>query len=340
VYNPGMQRLSLVVLLLLALALNACTSVTVPTNTPCAPPACTTPIFAGTLRLYLTDTPTASITPPLFKSPTPTPTATATPTPITYKVRDNDDMYGIAFRYGISPQALMTANPTVNPRAMGPGTVLIIPVTLTPANTGTPTAPGPSPTSIVSISRAPDCYPALDGGVWCFLLVKNERTVAIESITGTIRLAAGDGQSEQKSFEQAATTLLDILSAGESAPLVAYFPPPVPAILSPGGEVTLALPLPENDTRYLPATVQDKQVTIAPDGKSAGVTGHLALASGQASQVWIAATAFDASGAVVGVRKWEASSSLTPGNLLAFDFQVYTLGPLIDSVTLQVQARP
>jgi hypothetical protein len=252
-------------------------------------------------------------------------------------------MYGIAFRYGISPQALMTANPTVNPRAMGPGTILIIPVTLTPpASAGTPTAPAPSPTAIVSIPRTPDCYPSTDGGVWCFLLVKNDRTLGLEIITGVIRLAATDTQAAQKTIEQAATTLLDLLPAGASAPLVAYFPSPAPPSFIPSGEVTLALPLPDNDTRYLPVTIQDQQIAIGGDGKSAGVTGRLALTSGQkpASQVWLAATAFDAVGAVVGVRKWEATGSLSPGSLLSFEFQIYTLGPLIDHVILLAQARP
>ena len=178
--------------------------------------------------------------------------------------------------------------------------------------------------------------------MWCFLLVKNDRASGLESITGVIRLATEDAQDAQKPIEQAATTLLDLLPAGASAPLVAYFPPPAPPSFIPSGEVTLALPLPDNDTRYLPVTIQNQQVVIAVDGKSAGVTGRLALSSGQkpASQVWVGATAFDAGGAVVGVRKWEAASSLSPGGVISFDLQVYTLGPLIDHVTLVAQARP
>ena len=165
---------------------------------------------------------------------------------------------------------------------------------------------------------------------------------ALESITGVIRLSGVDTQSAQNPIEQAATTLLDLLPAGASAPLVAFFPSPVPSSFIPTGEVTLALPLQENDTRYLPVAIQDQQVTIAVNGKSAEITGHLALASGQtpASQEWIAATAFDAHGAVVGVRKWEVAGALTLGGVMAFDFQIYTLGPLIDHVTLLAQARP
>jgi LysM repeat protein len=79
-------------------------------------------VLEGTLRPYPSDTPSATPFPTGYSSPTSSPTVTPTPTPVYYDVRDGDDMFGIAFFYGISPQALMTANPTVNPRAMGLGT--------------------------------------------------------------------------------------------------------------------------------------------------------------------------------------------------------------------------
>ena len=155
-----------------------------------------------------------------------------------------------------------------------------------------------------------------------------------------IRLSA---PSLAKPLEQAAATLLDLLPGNSAAPLVAYFPPPVPASFTASGDVTLALPIPSGDTRYLAMTLQDQQVLIATDGKSAQVTGHLALAAANqpAAQVWIAATAFTADGAVVGVRKWEgASPPYAAGSSIAFDLQIYTLGPQIDHVTLLFQARP
>jgi hypothetical protein len=334
-----MKLPSLWVILSGMLLLAAC-SRNSPSVTACSGQNCLTPIFIGTLHPYQSSTTTPTSTLPLFKSPTPTPTSTVTPTPLTYKVRDDDDMYGIAFFYGISPQSLMTANPSVNPRAMSPGTVLIIPLTPTlPTNTPTLATPQASPTEIVTVAAAPVCYPVSNGGAWCFFLIKNYQSNGLESITGTIRLVSPDLKTP---LEQTATTLLDLVPGGTSAPLVAYFPPPVPAIFTSTGEVTIALPQPENDTRYLPLTIKNNLIAIADDGKSANITGSITLASSgeKATQIWIAATAFDINGNVVGVRKWVATSALSSGTDLPFDFQVYTLGPVIDHITLMTEARP
>ena len=48
-------------------------------------------------------------------------------------------MFGISLWYGISLEALKTANPTVNPYAMGVGTVLLIPLTPEAGSTPRPT---------------------------------------------------------------------------------------------------------------------------------------------------------------------------------------------------------
>ena len=324
--------------MILALALSGCAEATSPPA--CNSPACQTPVFVGTLQVYQTTTLTSTATPPLYKSPTPTATATHTPTPITYTVKAKDDMFGIAYLFGISPQALMTANPTVNPRGMSIGTVLIIPITPSPqGNTTTPTITVTATPAQVIVARPPDCFPSANGDLWCFLLVKNNQAYGLENVTGAIRLST---PGEQKPVEATATTLLDLLPSGAEAPLVAYFPSPVPNGFTASGEVTLALPQPANDARYLIASIQNQQVTISTDGISAVITGNLTLPDGSATanQVWAAATAFSADGSVVGVRKWEATSALVAGQSLPFVIQVYSLGPLIDHVTLLTQARP
>src|SRR5690606_27204006 len=69
---------------------------------------------------------------PATATPTLTPSPTPTGTPVYYQVDADDDMFGISLRYGISLDALMTANPSVIPYAMGVGTLLLIPITQTP----------------------------------------------------------------------------------------------------------------------------------------------------------------------------------------------------------------
>jgi hypothetical protein len=86
-------------------------------------------------------------------------------------------MYSIGWRFNVSPYQIMTANPTVNPRAMGVGTTLLIPITPNPNPTETPmVALTPTATPLFSARYpAPDCYPDALGGLWCFVLVTNDR---------------------------------------------------------------------------------------------------------------------------------------------------------------------
>ena len=60
--------------------------------------------------------------------------------------------------------------------------------------------------------------------------------------------------------------------------------------------------------------------------------------SNAATQVWVAAVAYDVNGTVVGVRRWEGGA-LTPGSSLNFDFSVSSVGGEIEAVEFVVQAR-
>ena len=93
------------------------------------------PSRVGSFTPYRTITPSLTATHPTTTPPTSTPLPTITPTPRTYVVKAGDDMTGIALRYRVPLADLKTANPTVNPRLMKIGTVLIIPGT-GPALTG------------------------------------------------------------------------------------------------------------------------------------------------------------------------------------------------------------
>jgi hypothetical protein len=59
-----------------------------------------------------------------------------------------------------------------------------------------------------------------------------------------------------------------------------------------------------------------------------------------AQQVWVAGTAYDEAGRVVGVRRWEWDDGLAAGGSLPFEFMVYSLGGRISRVELAVEARP
>ncbi len=87
------------------------------------PPAATTAAPGGA-----TNTPTVAV------ATTPVPAATG---PKQYTVKAGDWLYKIARENGVSPEALIAANPQINPNAvLKPGTVLTIPGSSSPAFSG------------------------------------------------------------------------------------------------------------------------------------------------------------------------------------------------------------
>lgn len=245
-------------------------------------------------------------------------------------------MYGIAFRYGISPQALMTANPTVNPRAMGPGTTLLIPITPGPEATATsPVTLTPTPTKPYAQLNPPDCYPDGFGGLWCFILIVNGNENALENVSATVTLFSGEDV-----WQQTAVMPLNMLPAGGSLPLLTYFPGPIPEDFSPSAQVDFYLPVMPGDTRYLRVEIQERSITLGENGETAEVSGVVALPDGAegAVHIWVQATAFDQVGRVVASRRWESKGPIGPAEQMPFELVLYSLGDAIDRVELLAEA--
>ena len=300
---------------------------------PQTPPPTVTPAPTGALTPYTTPTPTQTPAGPGTATPTPLPTPT--PTPLTYKVVKGDDMFGIALRFGVSVAALKTANPTVNPYFLSIGTILTIPQP-TPAP-GPSRAPQPSPTPLPIRASEVHCYPAADGGLWCLAAVTNIQSAPVENVSASIVLL--DSAGAQTSLP--ASAALNLLPAGKTLPLEAYFPPPIPAAYTAGIQNLDALPL-GDPGRYLPAAAEHVNTTISERGLSARLSGDVTLPtdSAPAEQVWLVAAAYDAAGAPVGLRKWESNTPLAAGGRLPFSLDVYSLGPEISKVDLFVEAHP
>jgi LysM repeat protein len=333
-YNATMRKFRLVFVILLSMVGMILTSCTVET-----PIVSSTPVEtqASTLRPYPSDTPSTTPSPTGYNSPTPSPTITPTTTPVYYEIQLGDDMYSIAWRYGISPQAIMTANPTVNPNAMIVGESLLIPITPTPeATTTVPVKLSPTATLVYGNLHEPDCYRDAVEGLWCFVLVENDLDGSLENVSGVVTLEES-GETRQET----AILPLNILPAGESLPLIAYFQPSVSNDFSASAQVDFWLPVMQDDQRYLDVEIVKQEVQVNEDGQIARVTGELHLPEDGpgAEYVWVNATAFDADGNVLGVRRWDRLTPLSPGSELPFDLTVYSLGGEIDHVTLLVEAR-
>jgi hypothetical protein len=162
--------------------------------------------------------------------------------------------------------------------------------------------------------------------------------VPLENLSALVSLYDSRGE-EQTS--QIALTPLNVLWPGESMPLVAYFPPQAPDWDKVQAQLLTSLEVPTSEERYLAAVVENAQIQISGKGLQGRVSGIVRLQDEQksASYVWLAAVAYGADGAVVGVRRWERGE-IESGGMIEFDFLVFSLGPPIDSIDILVEAGP
>ncbi len=111
--------------------------------------------------------------------------------------------------------------------------------------------------------------------------------------------------------------------------------------MNPQVQLLSALQLNSSNARYLPAALNNTLTQIDADGHFAQVSGQIFLPaeSQAATQVWVAAVAYDKNGQVVGVKRWEGGA-IQPGITIQFNFAVASVGSKIDSVQFAVEARP
>lgn len=329
-----LSGLSLTLGLVVMLILASCSST--PQITDLAPGV----TLEGTLRPYPSDTPTQTPLPTGYVTPTPSPTITPTWTPVYYNVRENDDMFGISLWYGISLEALKTANPTVNPYAMGVGTVLLIPLTPQAESTSRPTPNfTPTPTPLYSAMNQPDCYPDGSQGLTCFVLIENSNSNDLENVGGIVTLTdLVSGEIRQ----EVAIMPLNLLRTGTSIPMVAYFSAPIPGKYSVAAVVDIILPVLQGDTRYVNLVIENQQINLSNNNLSAVISGQL-TPEGETSirSARVLAIAYDLEGHVLGIRLWESPSpaDLVPGELKDFSLSVYSMSGEIDHIDLLTEAK-
>jgi hypothetical protein len=305
------------VLSILMLALAACTG-----GTPDEPGVASSLI---TLLPYQTEVSTqiAPSQPELTSSPS------STAEPVIYTVVSGDSLSTIAFRFGVDLNALILANPAVDPNAMSIGTKLVIPPRGDAIVSNTNTVMG-LPTPVVQADESPDCYRTDDNQWICFLLVHNDRVEAVGNISGQVM------QLGLSSYFTAACPL-DMIPAGESLPLIARIQNVEIDPARMEGKLTTALPINETDTRYAVVDISKQTIDFSTDYRSAEVSGELLLPSGGVARVLIYAQ--DSTNRVVGFRVWDASVSLQAGMTQSFHLYLYSLGEVIADIHLVAQAR-
>ena len=297
--------------------------------TACAPNA----IQSGSnnsLEPYLTVTPSLTSTPNVIViAETPLPTST----PFVYIIQAGDTFSALAERYKIPQDDLRAANPDVSPNSMSVGTTLLIPDSSTSLAAASTLTPVPAP-----VTQAV-CHPTADNGLWCFALIQNNTPHILENVFAQITLL---DENNNAIASQTAFMPLDIIPPNSSLPVYVFFPNrPAALRINPQVQLLSAIKLNSNNTRYLPAALNNTIAQIDWNGLTAQLSGQIYLPteSTAATQVWVAAVAYDKDGRVVGVKRWEGGA-VQPGGSLSFSFLVSSLASAIDAVEFIVEARP
>ncbi len=284
------------------------------------------------LTVYITSTPTTSSSTGNdegFPSLPPTPTAT----PFIYLIQSGDTLLAIAQRFNVTLDELLAANPAIDPNFLIVGEEVII-----------PTGEGslaiiPAPTPIPVDLAEPSCYPTADEGLWCLVMAANPHPQTLENVSAQITLVDAAGERVD---QQLAIASLNIVPVGEAIPLAVLFPGPVPGISTARVELSTALPLEEDSDRYSQISINIDETEIS--SSLAEVKGSLTILGDEnanpANQVWIVALAIGGDGSPVGIRKWESTAQIAPGDSIAFQIGVYSLGPEIAEVKILGEARP
>jgi LysM repeat protein len=281
--------------------------------------------FDGQLQPYLTGTPAPTSTADVIVIvETPVPTSTLA----TYVIQAGDTLSELAEQFQVSQDLLRAANPDLNPNSMSIGQTILIPNPANPIAAASTLTPVPAP-----VAQAV-CHPSADSGLWCFALVQNNTTHLFENVSAQITLLDANDNVVNS---QSAFTPLNIIPPNSSMPVYVFFPN-TPADVHPRVQILSAL---QTDAGgYLAAVINQSLAQIDWDGRSAQLSGQVYLPqeSQAATQVWVAAVAYDQYGTVVGVRRWEGGG-VQPGTSIHFNFAVSSLGGDIEAVEFFVQAR-
>jgi LysM repeat protein len=288
----------------------------------------------GQLTPFLTRTPSSTPAPRNLTAPTQLPPPTATPR--THVVQRGELLGGIALRYGVSLEALKAANPKVNPNFLIIGAVLVIPGS---SPTQVPAEGAATPTPLPLGLDPVNCIPDAAGGAWCFTQVRNRQKTAVDSVSVQIRIA---GQKDGETISLTAFPLINRVEAGSVLPVGVYFPAPIAKNISAGAEILTALPVADDDPRYVALKVENFQFSVDAKGLSAVVSGNLVVGTkkGRSGQAWVLSAVYNELGEVIGLRRWESSEPIKTGAKAAFSDVVYSTGGKIVKAAIFIEGVP
>ena len=324
-----MDRRQILLALVVALVLAACAPPP-PTSAP-TPILLRLPAASATLPAVLTAAPSPETTPVIIASPT------ATATPVTHVVAAGETMLGIAIDFGVSLEALVAANPTVQARFLSIGTVLVIP----PPAGGLGAAAthlAPPPPAPVDLSQ-PVCYPTGSAGLYCLVEARNPNSLPLDGVSARFILAGPDGLPFAS---QTVFGALDLIPPGAAVPLAALFAPaPGQHVAATGLELLSAIlvsePLSTTQTVVL-------DVSAPPGAVLAGrwtVAGSVRNPSSlPLPEAWVLLSVYDAGGHLAGFRKQSLANGIGAGETRPFSISSDSFSVGIDHGLLLAEGRP
>jgi len=303
--------------------------------TGCLPAQSAAPEPEAILTPFFTSTPPEAAAAPAQPTATPQPEPTATPEALIHIVALQETISSIALRYGVSMDAVIAANPDVDPRALTVGTELVIP------GVSPESAFDPRAESLALEVGEAVCQSTPEGGLWCAALVSNPLNRSAEGVIVAFTVSDGDNQT----LTQNVPALLNRLDPGQTLPVVAYFPPPAPRAVGATVELIAALPLEAGVREYFEISLQNQRVIT--QGRSARATVQVVLPgadkmpTAEPFNLWIAAAAYDAQGGLIGARRVERQlnvEEISAGEPLEVSLLVYSAAGEIDSVRVSAEA--
>ncbi len=314
--------MSTVLVMMLALLVAACGAEA--PGVPASPSA--------TLRPYLTSTPTPTGTP--LPETTQIPNIGPSPTPFTHTVREDDTLLGIALRYGVALDALIAANPDVDPRFLTVGQELLIPGPEGEVPGALAATPTPQPAAVSPVR----CYPESSGGLWCLGSVRNDGDAAMEGVGALMTLYDAEGKPIAT---EATYAPLNLLMPGQQLPLGVHFPPPAPSPAWASMTVVSAVEARQVQERY-PNVVLEAVEKQPLEGGAVWRVEGVARLEGEGekdAQLRVLVIGLDAQGSIVAYREFTPPEFLRPGQEVLFTLEVMSLGPQIDGIELTAEAQ-
>ncbi len=263
---------------------------------------------------------------PTPQKPTITPTTAKpiipTPTPFIHIVQKDETLYGIAVKYDVSFDRLVSANPGLDSSMLSVGTEVIIPLAEEEYRPPTPT-----PYSLPQDQLT--CYPTADQGMYCYVLIENNQEFSLENISLAFNIFNAD---QELVNSQVAFPPLNTLFPGQKIPIGAL----IPDTQADQSQISTTL------LSAYPSNLQDTLVVISDFSLDYDQENTIALVTGtyeilkeelMGRQVWIVGVGYN-QGKPVALRKWISDTDIEQADPYSFEFLLYSLGPEIDQVQL------